>query len=558
MVQPSAEEAMFSKLSFRYKMLVIPGLASLAFCIVLVVTLTLGSQSVSKMQDVQVGYYPSVELSHDLEESLSAIQRGLQDAVAAKNLEALADTDALRDKFMATLNEGRNNPLLDRRDVDQLQLDMSDYYTLARQSTERMISASAGEDLGASLTNMRNKYNAIKLRLQNNTSRDKAAIAKAFEDARSAQRHVVTIISAVTLLCLVPMVIIAWRLTQVITSSLLETVRVANEMAQGNLSPNIEISNSDETGQMMSAMLSMSERLAVTLGEVKNASGALASAASQVSSVAQAVTQGTSQQAASVEETTSSLEEMSASIQQNADNSRRVEEMASKGSKDAEDSGRSVAETVDAMKSIAAKISIIEEIAYQTNLLALNAAIEAARAGEHGKGFAVVASEVRKLAERSQAAAKEIGGLASKSVEVAEHSGKLLTDLVPAITKTAELVQDVAAASREQSAGVAQINRAMNQVDQITQRNASSSEELSSTAEELAAQAEALQQLMSFFKVASENHAARYRQRENLRPAGKSRFPAARSVGSPARSASHAGVPETDTESEADLSFTHF
>jgi len=179
--------------------------------------------------------------------------------------------------------------------------------------------------------------------------------------------------------------------------------------------------------------------------------------------------------------------------------------VAIKGAREAEESGNAVNQTVDAMKLITQKIEIIDEIAYQTNLLALNAAIEAARAGEHGKGFAVVATEVRKLAERSQTAAKEISTLASDSVKVAERSGKLLDELVPSIKKTAELVQEVASASREQSSGVNQINKAMAQVDQVTQRNASSAEELSSTAEEMSSQAESLSQLMSFFKAGGDD-----------------------------------------------------
>jgi methyl-accepting chemotaxis protein len=195
---------------------------------------------------------------------------------------------------------------------------------------------------------------------------------------------------------------------------------------------------------------------------------------------------------------------MSASITQNAENSRQMEQMALKGVKDAEESGKAVKETLAAMQVIAEKISIVEDIAYQTNLLALNAAIEAARAGEHGRGFAVVATEVRKLAERSQTAAKEIGGLSGTSVKVAERAGAALAELVPAIKKTAELVQEVAAASREQAAGVTQVNKAITQVDQVTQRNASAAEELSSTAEEMASQTEALQQLMAFFRVAAE------------------------------------------------------
>jgi methyl-accepting chemotaxis protein len=175
--------------------------------------------------------------------------------------------------------------------------------------------------------------------------------------------------------------------------------------------------------------------------------------------------------------------------------------MATKASTEAQEGGESVRNTVDAMKQIAGKISIVDDIAYQTNLLALNAAIEAARAGEHGKGFAVVAAEVRKLAERSQIAAQEIGELAGSSVQMAERAGHLLDEMVPTIKKTSDLVQEITAASKEQSSGVGQINGAMGQLNQATQQNASASEELAATAEEMGAQSEQLQQLMTYFRL---------------------------------------------------------
>jgi methyl-accepting chemotaxis protein len=283
-------------------------------------------------------------------------------------------------------------------------------------------------------------------------------------------------------------------------ASIEEKANAATAIAGGDLK--VHVTPASERDTLGTALAAMVSKLTQVIGEVWTGSNSLSSASSQLSSTAQALSQGTSEQAASVEETTSSLEEMSASVTQNAENSRQTEHTAVKGAEDANESARAVGETLKAMTAITEKISIIEEIAYQTNLLALNAAIEAARAGEHGKGFAVVATEVRKLAERSQSAAKEIGDLASSSVKIAERSGQLLKDLVPGIRKTAELVQEVAAASREQAAGVSQINKAMTKVDQVTQRNASASEELASTAEEMSAQAEALQDLVSFFRVA--------------------------------------------------------
>jgi methyl-accepting chemotaxis protein len=326
-------------------------------------------------------------------------------------------------------------------------------------------------------------------------SRDAAEAAERTYEA--AQRLIIALIVAGAALGLILCLAIAWSISR----PLAEAVKVAGRIAEGDLAVRIDVTRKDEMGQLLAAMRGMAQRLAQVIGEVREGAAALASAAGQVSASSQGVSQGTAEQASSVEETTASLEQMSATIEQNSQNSQQMEQMALKGAQQTRESGAAVQATVEAMNTIAEKISIIEEIAYQTNLLALNAAIEAARAGEHGRGFAVVATEVRKLAERSQAAAKEIGGLAGMSVKVAQRSGALLEELVPSIQKTAGLVQEVVAASGEQAAGVRQMNRAMMQVDQVTQRNAAAAEELSGTAEELSAQAETLQHLVAFFQV---------------------------------------------------------
>lgn len=350
-----------------------------------------------------------------------------------------------------------------------------------------------------------------------------------------------------TLLALALGVCLAVWITRSISTPISKAIEVSQKIAQGDLRQTIDVRSRDEIGRLLGAMNDMVQKLCQVIRELRSTSGTLSSAASQVSDAAEMLSNGTSEQAASIEETTSSLEQMSASISQNADNSRRMERMAVKGSADAEESGKAVRDAVDAMRAISEKTSIIEEIAYQTNLLALNAAIEAARAGEHGRGFAVVAAEVRKLAERSGAAAKKISELASSSVKVAERSGSLLSELVPAIRQTADLVQDVATASSEQSVGVIQINKAMTEVEQVTQSNAASAEELASTAEEMASQAEALQQLISFFRVGGADEVARAAYPDTLTPQTAmvtvpTRLVASNNSGSRLRSQAHSRI----------------
>jgi methyl-accepting chemotaxis protein len=293
----------------------------------------------------------------------------------------------------------------------------------------------------------------------------------------------------------------AYLVASAIARPMVAGVSFAERVAEGDLTGELNVNQKDEVGQLATAMQNMVTHLRGVVAEIKSAGQNVSSGSQQMSSSAQQMSQGATEQASSSEEVSSSIEEMDSNIQQNADNAQETEKIARKAANDAEEGGKAVSQTVEAMRNIAEKISIIEEIARNTNLLALNAAIEAARAGEHGKGFAVVASEVRKLAERSQKAAGEISEVSSSSVEVAESAGSVLDSLVPDIKRTAELVQEISAASTEQRTGSDQINRAIAQLDQVTQQNASQSEEMSSMAEELASQAEQLESTISFFKV---------------------------------------------------------
>ena len=290
-------------------------------------------------------------------------------------------------------------------------------------------------------------------------------------------------------------------ITNNISNPLKKAVEFAQTFASGDLTATIEIEQRDELGILGDSLLQMRNKLEEVVSSIMNASTQIADASTEMNGSSQQMSEGATNQASSVEEISASMEEMAANIQQNTDNAKETEKTADAAALSIKESSSSVNKTVASMETITDKISIIGDISRQTNLLALNAAVEAARAGEHGKGFAVVAGEIRKLAERSQAAATDIDDVSKSSVDIAQKSGKMLNDVVPEIQNNANLVREITAASIEQTSGANQINQAIQQLNQVVQQNAAVSEEMAASAEELNAQAEMLKETIAFFKV---------------------------------------------------------
>jgi methyl-accepting chemotaxis protein len=323
-----------------------------------------------------------------------------------------------------------------------------------------------------------------------------------------------------------------------ISRGLSRAVTMAGTIADGDLTQELQVSSNDEIKDMADALNQMVLKLREIVAEAMAASENVSSGSQELSSGAEQLSAGASEQAASAEEASASMEQMAANIKQNADNAGQTQKIAQRSSADAQASGAAVSRAVEAMRTIAQKITVVQEIARQTDLLALNAAVEAARAGEHGRGFAVVASEVRKLAERSQTAASEISTLSGDTMKVAQDAGEMLSKLVPDIKKTAELVEEISAACREQDIGADQMNQAIQTLDKVIQQNAAAAEEIASTSEELSGQSEKLHSSISFFRTGDRGRAAGH----GAAPAVRSTQPALAKAKS---SAIHLGAQKT-------------
>ena len=335
---------------------------------------------------------------------------------------------------------------------------------------------------------------------KNTNALEKAKADSDVQAQQAANNMLVLLVVSIVLSVLVSI----WIIRSVL-SSIQKARQVVSAVSEGDLTLEIKNTSKDEIGELLEMMGKMVGKLKEVMSFVSSSSDNIATASIQMSSTSQSMSQGSQQQAASAEQISSSMEQMVSNIQQNTDNAQQTEKIALKASEDMQEGSQSVITTVESMKKIADKISIIEEIARQTNLLALNAAVEAARAGDHGKGFAVVATEVRKLAERSQLAASEINELSSSSVSIADKSGKLLEQIVPNIQSTAKLVQEIAASSIEQNSGAGQVNSAIQQFNQVIQQNAAGAEEMAASSDELSTQAENLREAIGFFKIGTQD-----------------------------------------------------
>ncbi len=381
--------------------------------------------------------------------------------------------------------------------------------------------AVANNDAAAAALSMGESRKAVteaSAQVQELVELSQAQMTAATEDADAdfaKVRNSLIVLAAVSLLIAVGA---ALYISITVSKGLIRASDAVRAVADGDLTKTADITTKDEIGDLLGHVNVMIERLRGVVSDAISASENVSAGSQELSAASEQVSQGATEQASSAEEASASMEEMASNIKQNADNAAQTEKIARQSAQDAEVSGQAVAKAVDAMQTIAEKITIVQEIARQTDLLALNAAVEAARAGEHGRGFAVVASEVRKLAERSQTAATEIGAVSSETVKAAQSAGVMLTSLVPNIRKTAELVAEISAACREQDIGASQINEAIQQLDKVTQQNASASEQMSATSEELAAQAEELQTSIAYFRTSAHGAASR---RPTSRPAAK-------------------------------------
>ena len=343
----------------------------------------------------------------------------------------------------------------------------------------------------------------------------KKAYTEAIAASIKAGDRVAMFVYGIEAVMLAIAVLLAWTMTRSITAPLAEALGVARRVAAGDLTARVHVEGKDEPAELLAALRDMNEGLGRIVQQIRSGAESIAVGAGQVAAGNQQLSSRTEEHASSLEETASTLEEFTTTVRQNAEHAKQASALAGTASATAEKGGEVVSKVVSTMqdvtessKRISDIIGVIDGISFQTNILALNAAVEAARAGEQGRGFAVVASEVRNLAQRSAASAKEIRGLIENSVgrveagaKLVEQAGRTMDELVASVRKVAAIMTEIASASHEQSSGIDQINKAITQMDNVVQMNASLVEEATAAATSMAHQAQGLAGAVAQFRV---------------------------------------------------------